>query len=189
MKRSKQVIPSELGPSTPTNPNPTNLMPINITPTTRAPQLLGGCAGTQFGCCPGSSIAASGPRGQGCPTPPIPPRPPKPPIGGCEGTRYGCCPGSTIEARGPYGEGCSPDLPSRIQEVCCGQRKLCRRGEFGCFDGSGLGICDNTSQQYRSCQQTKGNTPCLKLDCPDGETEVCNRNSTIWECTCQPTPF
>merc|ERR1719440_907457 len=27
---------------------------------------VGGCAGTQYGCCPGSTTAASGPNGEGC---------------------------------------------------------------------------------------------------------------------------
>merc|ERR1719380_262156 len=35
---------------------------------TAPPQVIvGGCAGTQYGCCPGSTKAASGPGGEGCP--------------------------------------------------------------------------------------------------------------------------
>ena len=61
----------------------------------------GGCAGTQYGCCPNSNIAKHDYIGSNCssynppppnPPPPNPPPPHPQPYGGCSGTQYGCCP-------------------------------------------------------------------------------------------------
>merc|ERR1719388_319232 len=68
---------------------------------TAPPQVIvGGCAGTQYGCCPGSEKAASGPNGEGCESPGVLN------LGGCKSTLHGCCPGSEKAASGPNGEGC-----------------------------------------------------------------------------------
>merc|ERR1719405_205294 len=68
---------------------------------TAPPQVIvGGCAGTQYGCCPGSEKAASGPNGEGCESPGVLN------LGGCKSTLHGCCPGSEEAASGPNGEGC-----------------------------------------------------------------------------------
>merc|ERR1719389_482923 len=68
---------------------------------TAPPQVIvGGCAGTLHGCCPGSEKAASGPNGEGCESPGVLN------LGGCKSTLHGCCPGSEEAASGPNGEGC-----------------------------------------------------------------------------------
>ena len=55
-------------------------LPINKTNTT----LLGGCIGTQYGCCQDIYTACTTFNCSNCQTTEL--------IGGCEGTKYGCCP-------------------------------------------------------------------------------------------------
>ena len=79
------------------------------------PQQVGGCAGTQYGCCLDGVTPKMNIYGTNCsgypPPPPRPPPPPPPqPIGGCAGTRYGCCPNSTTPKFNPQGTNC-PNYP------------------------------------------------------------------------------
>jgi hypothetical protein len=78
------------------NPNkpPT---PVIITPS-------GGCAGTQYGCCPNSNIAKHDYIGSNCSS--IHPIIINPPPGGCAGTQYGCCPYSNIAKHDLTGSNC-----------------------------------------------------------------------------------
>jgi len=64
---------------------------------------VGGCAGTQYGCCP-DGITSKTADGTNCA--PYPP----PPIGGCAGTQYGCCP-DNVTAKNADGSNCSPYPP------------------------------------------------------------------------------
>ena len=53
---------------------------------------IGGCSGTQYGCCIDGITAKHDSVGSNCSLYPPPPPPPPPHlIGGCSGTRYGCC--------------------------------------------------------------------------------------------------
>ena len=61
---------------------------------------IGGCEGTRYGCCEGSSIAKEDVEGSNC----YNYKPHK--IGGCEGTRYGCCEGSSIAKLDKFGSNC-----------------------------------------------------------------------------------
>ena len=75
------------------------------------PQPIGGCAGTQYGCCSDGVTPKMNYYGTNCsgyvpPTPPNPPLPPKP-IGGCAGTRYGCCPNGVTPKMNQIGSNCS----------------------------------------------------------------------------------
>ena len=45
--------------------------------------LIGGCEGTQFGCCSDGITAGDNPDMSNCPNIGL--------IGGCEGTQFGCC--------------------------------------------------------------------------------------------------
>ena len=62
--------------------------------------VIGGCEGTRYGCCEGSSIAKADPEGSNCS--PIK----KHLIGGCAGTRYGCCEGSSVAKIDEQGSNC-----------------------------------------------------------------------------------
>ena len=57
--------------------------------------IVGGCAGTQYGCCYDGTTAKVDYHGSNCPHKPRPKPEPKPPhkknIGGCAGEQYGCC--------------------------------------------------------------------------------------------------
>jgi len=67
------------------------------------PHIIGGCAGTRWGCCPDGSTPRADPLGTNCGQPwrpwhrrhrRRPWRPVRPAhhmIGGCAGTRWGCC--------------------------------------------------------------------------------------------------
>ena len=71
--------PSPYHPPPPPPPHP----PLPPPPPPEPYYPPGGCAGTQFGCCPYSSIAKHDSTGSNCISNKI---------GGCAGTQYGCCP-------------------------------------------------------------------------------------------------
>ena len=87
---------------------------IKVIPTpTPTPTPIGGCAGTQYGCCPDGITTKMNAYGTNCqpsPYPPPPPPPPQPLIGGCAGTRYGCCPDNVTPKFNPQGSNC-PNNP------------------------------------------------------------------------------
>ena len=68
----------------------------------------GGCAGTQYGCCPNSTVAKHDYIGSNCSSynPII-----ITPQGGCAGTQYGCCPNSNIAKHDYIGSNCSSYNP------------------------------------------------------------------------------
>ena len=52
---------------------------------------IGGCSGTQYGCCVDGITAKHDAVGTNCSSyPPVPVPPPY--VGGCSGTQFGCCP-------------------------------------------------------------------------------------------------
>ena len=68
--------------------------------------IVGGCAGTRYGCCYDSEIAKADYHGSNCPHrrpepkphPEPKPKPHKDIIGGCKGSEFGCCPdGKTLK--------------------------------------------------------------------------------------------
>jgi hypothetical protein len=74
--------------------------------------LIGGCSGTQYGCCRNSNIA-SNMLGTNCPN----------------NNNNIIFPGSL-------------QFPGRLQTICCGgQPKICNAGTRGCFNGSTTGVC------------------------------------------------
>jgi hypothetical protein len=101
--------------------------------------LIGGCKGTQYGCCP-DGITAKKNQEDICIDSPI--------IGGCEGTQYGCCPdGITSKNKkgnncinsyeiynGLFWTGCTP-YQNRITDYENKQKfnKLCNRALRGSF--------------------------------------------------------
>lgn len=63
--------------------------------------VVGGCAGTRWGCCSDGRTPKADPLGTNCNgiSPIIPA---KPIIGGCAGTRWGCCPDGHTPKSGPW---------------------------------------------------------------------------------------
>ena len=76
-------------------------------PEHRSHKMVGGCAGTRYGCCDDGETS-SNKNGTNCP--------PKHHhhhhhhkrhmVGGCAGTRYGCCPGSSVSRVDRNGSNC-----------------------------------------------------------------------------------
>ena len=96
---------------------------INPQPPPPPYPVVGGCAGTIYGCCPDNMTPKRDMNGSNCyyhppspypPSPyPIPPHPPLPPnpnpqpvVGGCAGTRYGCCPDNVTAKNDNMGGAC-----------------------------------------------------------------------------------
>ena len=109
---------------------------IIIVPQPASPAPIGGCAGTQFGCCPNGVDSKINYYGSNCPgyrpgpgyyptpqPPPPPPQPYPPPPGGCAGTRYGCCPNNTTPKFNQQGSNC-PNNP-QPNGGCAGTRYGC----------------------------------------------------------------
>ena len=78
-----------------------------ISNSTLSSETVGGCEGTQYGCCP-DNVTAKNADGSNCA--PYPP----PTVGGCEGTQYGCCP-DNVTAKNADGSNCPlpPPPPQR----------------------------------------------------------------------------
>ncbi len=69
--------------------------------------LIGGCKGTEHGCCPDGVTAAEGPEYLGCPAKDSIPR------GACLETEFGCCHDGVNAAQGPFNFGC-PDYTCAV---------------------------------------------------------------------------
>ena len=109
--------------------------------------IVGGCAGTQYGCCYDGTTAKVDYHGSNCPHKPRPkpePKPhpdPKPPhhkknIGGCAGEQYGCCEDGVSTRPCPQGmvpmsssTSSSDPAPTSSQSNLIGG---CAGSEFGC---------------------------------------------------------
>ena len=83
------------------------------------PPLIGGCAGTQYGCCSDGVTSKADYQGSNCPQP-YPPL-----IGGCAGTRYGCCKDGVTSKADEQGSNCSnlnlaclPTCPTKCHDTC-----------------------------------------------------------------------
>ena len=61
---------------------------------------IGGCSGTEYGCCPGTNTASNS-TGSNCSS-----ESEEELIGGCSGTEYGCCPGTDIAKNNTQGSNC-----------------------------------------------------------------------------------
>jgi hypothetical protein len=66
--------------------------------------VVGGCASTQYGCCPDSVSAKVDANGSNC-------APYPPPVVSCAGTQYGCCPDSVTAKVDANGSNCAPYPP------------------------------------------------------------------------------
>ena len=73
---------------------------------------IGGCSGTQYGCCP-DNVTAKNADGKNCIIRPI---------GGCAGTQYGCCP-DNVTARNYSGSNCPVPSPTPTS---------CSTSTYGC---------------------------------------------------------
>lgn len=100
--------------------------------------IIGGCAGTRYGCCYDGTTAKVDHRGSNCPHKPRPKPDPKPDphhkknIGGCKGDMYGCC-GDGVSTR-PCPKGMFPMIFNSSNGVCA-------NSEFGCCsDGKTFAI-------------------------------------------------
>jgi len=81
---------------------PAPYVPPSPTPVQPSRPIIGGCAGTRWGCCADGVTPRADPLGTNCGVPPAPIRPVRPRIGGCAGTRWGCCPDGVRAKSGPW---------------------------------------------------------------------------------------
>ena len=79
--------------------------------------LIGGCAGTRYGCCPSDGTTSKiDDQGSNCPAPLL--------IGGCAGTRYGCCKDGVTSKQDEWGSNCRENLsclytcPTKCHDEC-----------------------------------------------------------------------
>uniref|UniRef100_A0A6C0ERV2 CC domain-containing protein n=1 Tax=viral metagenome TaxID=1070528 RepID=A0A6C0ERV2_9ZZZZ len=63
------------------------------------PKPIGGCSGTQYGCCPNNITPKINQQGSNCLI--------QRPIGGCAGTQYGCCPNNLTPKINFQGSNCN----------------------------------------------------------------------------------
>ena len=90
---------------------------------------IGGCAGTEYGCCDDGQTAKNNFFGTNCPPAPAPA--PAPIVGGCAGTQYGCCNDGTSPNPCPTGTTIVVDPNSaKLIGGCAGSQYGC------CSDGS-----------------------------------------------------
>ena len=116
------------------------------------PVLIGGCSGTQHGCCPGTDTAKIDSRGSNCPVL----------IGGCSGTQYGCCPNGVTAKVNSTGSNCSSPIGgcSGTQYGCCGNGTTTRNDYLGTN-------CPEFCPKCRKPRRIEG-TNCYVI-CPIGE--------------------
>ena len=88
---------------------------------------IGGCAGTQYGCCDDGQTAKVDANGTNCPSSPQPSTPPV--VGGCAGTQYGCCIDGTTTKVDANGTNC------QTVGGCAGTQYGC------CADGTSPNPC------------------------------------------------
>jgi hypothetical protein len=103
--------------------------------------IVGGCAGTRYGCCYDGTTAKADYRGSNCPHTPQPkphPEPNPPHKKGCAGEQYGCCEDGTSTRPCPKGmvpipnsstTSSSQPAPASSQSSLIG---ACAGTEFGC---------------------------------------------------------
>jgi|LauGreSuBDMM15SN_2_FD.fasta_scaffold87590_2 hypothetical protein len=108
--------------------------------------IVGGCAGTRYGCCYDGTTAKVDHRGSNCPhkhrqnpDPKPDPKPhpePKPHhkknIGGCEGEQYGCCEDGKTTRPCPKGMVPIPSSSTSSSEPAPASSSQCAGSEFGC---------------------------------------------------------
>ena len=78
---------------------------------------IGGCAGTEYGCCDDGQTAKNNFFGTNCPPAPAPA--PAPIVGGCAGTQYGCCDDKTTAKVDANGSNCPKVDCTTTQYGCC----------------------------------------------------------------------
>jgi hypothetical protein len=74
---------------------------------------IGGCAGTEYGCCDDGQTAKNNFFGTNCPPAPAPI------VGGCAGTQYGCCDDKTTAKVDANGSNCPKVDCTTTQYGCC----------------------------------------------------------------------
>ena len=151
---------------------------IKVVPTSTSTP-IGGCAGTQYGCCLDGITTKMNVYGTNCqpspyppppypppppPPPPYPPPPPPQPIGGCAGTRYGCCPDNVTPKLDQYGSNCIKPIGG-----CAGTR-------YGCCPDN---VTPKLDQYGSNCIKPIGGCAGTRYGCcPDNVTPKMNQQGT-----------
>ena len=129
---------------------------------------IGGCAGTEYGCCDDGQTAKNNFFGTNCPPAPAPV------VGGCAGTQYGCCIDGTTAKVDASGSNCPP---APVVGGCAGtQYGCCIDGTTAKVDaiGSNCPKVDCTTTKYGCCND--GISP---FPCPKGTSLVLDPKSSL----------
>ena len=125
-------------------------LPISV-PVKTLPVMVGGCQGTQFGCCPDGVTSKSDQNGSNCTT-----SPPSAqlPVGGCQGTQFGCCPDGVTSKSDQNGSNCTTSPPpAQLEPIPPAQVGGCKGTQFGCCPD---GVTSKSDQNGSNC--TNSNT-------------------------------
>ena len=101
--------------------------------------IIGGCAGTQHGCCEDGTTAKRDGNGLGCPEYRL--------VGGCAGTRYGCCDDGRTAKGDENGLGC--DEGTRETRIILGG---CAGTRYGCCEDR---VSSATGPNRDGCLETR----------------------------------
>jgi hypothetical protein len=125
--------------------------------------IVGGCAGTRYGCCYDGTIAKTDYRGSNCPHRPRPHPDPKPEpephhhkkkIGGCDGEQYGCCEDG-VSTR-PCPKGMVP-MPNSTSTSSSEPAPTSQSNLIGGCAGTEFGCCSD-GKTYAIAKSCKGET-------------------------------
>ncbi|KAL5008286.1 hypothetical protein ScPMuIL_013867 [Solemya velum] len=144
--------------------------------TERRRPVVGGCAGTRYGCCSDGRTSAVDEHRSNCYEQPI--------VGGCAGTRYGCCSDGQTSAVDEHRSNC---YEQPIVGGCAGTRYGC------CSDGQTSAVDEHRSNCYE--QPIVGGCAGTRYGCcSDGQTSaVDEHHSNCYDEPvvggCEATPF
>jgi hypothetical protein len=126
---------------------------------------IGGCAGTQYGCCDDGQTAKKNFNGSNCPSSPKPHHH-KDIVGGCAGTQYGCCPDKKTAKKDDKGSNCctgtkygccndgisTQPCPSGTSLVLDAEQSLAPNKLIGGCAGTKYGCCsDGSAAVAKAC--------------------------------------
>jgi hypothetical protein len=91
--------------------------------TTATPEpIVGGCVGTQFGCCGDGVTGREDEAGTNCPAPPANTATPEPIVGGCGSTQFSCCGDGVTGREDEAGTNCPEDTtPATNGDTAAGE--------------------------------------------------------------------
>ncbi len=143
-------------------------LPISV-PVKTLPVMVGGCQGTQFGCCPDGVTSKSDQNGSNCTTSPPPAQLP---VGGCQGTQFGCCPDGVTSKSDQNGSNCTTSPPpAQLEPIPPAQVGGCKGTQFGCCPD---GVTSKSDQNGSNCTNSTSNLNTTSNSSTDSTESIVN---------------